>query len=72
MPRDHQRNAEPNATDRIVGESGRFRHTLADLEAAWAKWSRHIDNIEDRDLSLLKTAFEAGFEAGNSPQKSRD
>jgi len=72
MTRDHQHNPDPNVDpNRIVGESRRFRHTLADLEAAWAEWSSHIQKVDDRALSSLKAAFEAGFEAGNSPPKSR-
>jgi hypothetical protein len=72
MPRDQLHNPDHYVNaDRIVDESGRFRHTLADLEDAWAEWSSDIQKIDERALSFLRAAFEAGFEAGNSPQKNR-
>jgi hypothetical protein len=35
----------------------------ADLEAAWAEWSRAIKNVDTRGMTLLRAAFEAGAEA---------
>jgi hypothetical protein len=38
----------------------------ADLEVAWAEWSRAIKNVDTRGMTLLRAAFEAGVEAGRS------
>ena len=65
MPRDHQHNPDPNVNAaRIVRESASGSPDVpADLEAAWAAWSSHIQKVDDRALSLLRAAFEAGYEA---------
>jgi hypothetical protein len=34
-----------------------------DLEAAWAEWSKGIQNVDNRARILLRAAFEAGWEA---------
>ena len=62
-------NPDPNATAaRTVAEFTAADNTPhADLEAAWREWSSHIQNVDERGLSLLRAAFEAGFEAGNTP-----
>jgi hypothetical protein len=66
MARDHHHNPDPNVNAaRIVGEStGANSSTPAELEAAWAAWSSHIQKVDERALSLLRAAFEAGFDAG--------
>jgi hypothetical protein len=33
----------------------------ADLEAAWAEWSKSIKNVDERTRTLLRAAFEAGY-----------
>ena len=38
----------------------------ADVETAWAEWSSHIQNVDERGMELLKAAFEAGYEVRNS------
>jgi hypothetical protein len=57
MARDKQHNPDPNENAaRIVGQSAAAPDSHpADLEAAWAEWSR--------GMSLLRAAFEAGYEA---------
>jgi hypothetical protein len=67
MTRDDQHNPDPNANAaRIVREAtADSTAPAADLEAAWAAWSAHIQKVDERTLSLLRAAFEAGFEAGN-------
>ncbi len=35
------------------------------LEAAWSDWARRIQGVDQRTLTLLRAAFEAGYEAGN-------
>lgn len=66
MARDHQHNPDPNENAaRIMGEvTGGPNAPDGDLEAAWAAWSAHIQKVDERTLSLLRAAFEAGHEAG--------
>ncbi len=66
---DDKFNPDPNATAaRTVAESTATGDTLpADLEAAWREWSSHIQKVNERGMSLLRAAFEAGYEAGNTP-----
>ena len=66
MARDHQHNPDPNANAaRIVKEStGTADSPPADLEAAWQAWSAHIQAVDQRGRTLLRAAFEAGWEAG--------
>lgn len=37
-----------------------------DLEAAWAEWIKGIQGTDERVRTLLRAAFEAGVEAGQS------
>lgn len=66
MPRDHQHNPDPNQNAaRIVREATASAEQLpADLEAAWLAWSKGIQNVDERARTLLRAAFEAGWEAG--------
>jgi len=66
MARDHQHNPDPNANAaRIVSESMMPSEKLPDdVEAAWEAWSAHIQAVDERGLTLLRAAFEAGWEAG--------
>jgi hypothetical protein len=65
MPHDHQHNPTPNvnaarsADDANRNDDGE----PADLNAAWAKWSSHIQNVDERGMALLRVAFEAGWGA---------
>jgi hypothetical protein len=65
MTRDHQHNPDPNVNAaRIVRESTAGDKPLpADVEAAWVEWSAHLQNVDQRGMTLLKAAFEAGWEA---------
>src|SRR5690606_36051413 len=65
MTRDHQHNPDPNQNAaRIVAEStSGSTATPGDLEAAWGEWSRHIQKVDERGMTLLRAAFEAGWEA---------
>jgi hypothetical protein len=40
--------------------------TCPELEAAWIEWLRGVQKVDERGMSLLRAAFEAGYEAGNS------
>ncbi|MEX2544905.1 MAG: hypothetical protein WD316_07245 [Phycisphaeraceae bacterium] len=35
----------------------------ADLEQAWAEWSKGVQQVDERGMALLRAAFEAGWEA---------
>jgi hypothetical protein len=62
MTRDHQQNPDPNVNaHRIVAEAtGGDTALPADLEAAWAEWSRGVAKVDERGMTLLRAAFEAG------------
>jgi hypothetical protein len=64
MAKDPQHNPDPSENAaRIVAESTADSDSLpADVEAAWAEWSRHIQK-DERGMELLRAAFESGFEA---------
>jgi hypothetical protein len=66
--RDDQRNQDPNANAaRIVGEATASNHSVrADLEAAWAEWSSQIHMVDEPGMTLLRAAFEAGWDARRS------
>ena len=55
------------AAHRVVKDAtGGDRPLPADLEQAWAEWSRSIQNVDERGMTLLRAAFEAGYSAGSS------
>ena len=65
MARDNEHNPDPNANAaRIVSEST----ATGDLEAAWAEWSAGIQGVDERGMTLLRAAFEAGYDSGRQPQ----
>lgn len=66
MSRDHQHNPDPNASAaKIVAQATASNPDAAqDLESAWAVWSAHIQKVDERGMTLLRAAFEAGWEAG--------
>jgi hypothetical protein len=41
---------------------------VADLESAWAQWSTGLQTMDARTTSLLRAAFEAGWEGGKNSQ----
>jgi hypothetical protein len=59
---------DPNAdASRIVAESTADKPSKASgIQAAWAQWSAHIQNVDQRGMALLKAAFEAGYGAAQS------
>lgn len=60
-------NPDPNENAaRIVAESTAHSDALPpDVEAAWEEWSSHIQNVDERGMTLLRAAFEAGWDAGH-------
>ena len=72
MARDQEHNPDPNANAaRIVAESTAAGDLPAGLEEAWAAWSAGIQGVDERGMTLLRAAFEAGFEAGQSQASSK-
>jgi hypothetical protein len=59
------RRPDPNEdAARVVKESTASADQLpAGLEAAWKDWSRRIQGCDERTMSLLRAAFEAGADA---------
>ncbi|MEM1098125.1 MAG: hypothetical protein AAGH92_04985 [Planctomycetota bacterium] len=41
----------------------------AELEAAWERWSKGIGKVDTRAMTLLRAAFEAGWEGGTQSKK---
>ena len=70
MPRDHQHNPDPNvnAARIVAGAEARAAadSPATDLEAAWQAWAKGIQKVDERGMTLLRAAFEAGFEAGKN------
>jgi len=66
MSRDHQHDPDPIETAaRIVSESMiPSVKPPEDLEAAWAEWSKSIQKVDERGMTLLRAAFEAGWSSG--------
>jgi len=66
MARDHHHNPDPNANAaRVVADATAAQgETAADLEAAWQAWSRHVQKVDERGMTLLRAAFEAGWQGG--------
>jgi hypothetical protein len=68
MARDPQHNPDPNANAarivRAAHEAIDAASEAIDLATAWHEWSAHIQAVDERGMTLLRAAFEAGFEAG--------
>ena len=61
---DNEHNPDPNTNAaRIVSESTEAGDLPADIEAAWLAWSAGIQNVDERAMTLLRAAFEAGYAA---------
>lgn len=71
MTRDHQHNPDPNVNaTRIVGQATSDADPPAtDLEAAWQAWAKGIQKVDERGMTLLRAAFEAGFEAATTTRQ---
>ena len=58
-------NPDPNETAAEITRKVPGNDTLpVDVEAAWAEWSNGIHGVDERTLTLLRAAYEAGVEAG--------
>jgi hypothetical protein len=66
-PHPHDNDAEPNenVAHLVAGPEARAAvHSSAELESAWQKWSTDIQQVDQRLMSQLRAAFNAGYEAG--------
>jgi hypothetical protein len=61
---------QPSSVARIEAQARQVARELqstsvapSDVEAAWAAWSIHIQIVDERGMTLLRAAFEAGWEA---------
>jgi len=58
------------AAHNIINADGTRGDALpADLEAAWAAWSKAIKGCDARTMTLLRAAFEAGADAAHASLK---
>ena len=55
---------ENEAAARAVAQTTESGDLPADAEAAWSEWIGSIQKIDDRAWTLLRAAFEVGYEAG--------
>ncbi len=68
---DQPANPDPNVeAARVVGKATRADSLPADLEAAWAEWSKSIKNVDERGMTLLRAAFEAGAASANPSRQT--
>jgi hypothetical protein len=69
MTRDKQHNPDSNenAARIVAGSQAHDAEPMpGDLEAAWLEWSRHIQTVDERGMTLLNAAFEADRDAGRA------
>lgn len=59
----NKRDANEDAADVVRRSTGAQDNLPADMEAAWADWSKRIKGVDERTLTLLRAAFEAGADA---------
>lgn len=58
------------AAARVVAESTDAEKLPPELEAAWEAWSKGIQNVDTRGMTLLRAAFEAGWGAAEQKDNS--
>ncbi|MEX0655353.1 MAG: hypothetical protein WD534_18075 [Phycisphaeraceae bacterium] len=66
MNANHQNSSDPNQTGHRVVSDATAKHEQplpADLEQAWAEWSKGVQQVDERTRTLLRAAFEAGASA---------
>ena len=69
---DQPTHPDPNVeAARVVGKATGADALPAGLEAAWAEWSKGIKNVDERGMTLLRAAFEAGADAANPNRHPR-
>ena len=65
---DNNHNPVPNenAAHTVAELTAKSSDLSVDAETAWAEWASHIQNVDERGMTLLRAAFEAGWSAGQS------
>jgi hypothetical protein len=66
MSPNEMRNPDPNDNDATIVAGPEARAAAdapADLEAGWREWSSHVQKVDTPGMTLLRAAFEAGWEA---------
>jgi len=63
MPRDNEYNPDPNENAARILSTASTDELPADVEGAWREWSGNVQNVDQRTLTLLRAAFEAGCRA---------
>lgn len=68
MSNHHNNQDASQAGHRVVSQAtARHEQPLpADVERAWEEWSKGVQKVDERGMALLRAAFEAGWEAGQS------
>ena len=64
MKEPRKRDENEDAADVVRRSTSEADDQPDGLEAAWADWSRRIQGVDERTMTLLRAAFEAGAEAG--------
>jgi hypothetical protein len=63
MARDHRHDPNANAAKFLHDSTHAEGQLAADVDAAWEAWSVCVQNVDEQSATLLKAAFEAGYEA---------
>ena len=63
---EHGTNPNQDAAGMVAQATGQQNQLPTELEAAWAEWSKGIQKVDERGMTLLRAAFEAGWECGAS------
>lgn len=62
--RDHNPAPNESAARIVAGPEARAAVVAThELEAAWQQWSSQIQEVDERNIALLRVAFAAGWEA---------
>ena len=55
----------PASVPQIKAQTAQLTREL-EIETAWKEWSASIQRVDERGMTLLKAAFEAGWDAGKN------
>jgi len=63
MKKARRRDVNEQAADIVRRSTASKDETPVGVEAAWEDWSRRIQRVDQRTMTLLRAAFDAGVEA---------
>jgi hypothetical protein len=63
MKRDDQHDYNADRILKEAYEAIGAADKLINLETGWHEWSASIQGVDEKNMKLLRAAFEAGFEA---------